>query len=739
MSGAARFEGDAAADAAMIAHLTPPLAAGAARSVFAVAADGSVTLPAARRPTVLLGLRQDLQADALSVTVTPQDESLPLSLRFAGWSEAGSVLAVEAAEAAAERGYALAATLGGAAVDPAKLTDWLELVLIEGNLGRLIAVLGTEQVRLRREIRRLRALRCIATAEVDALDRIGAELGLPRLDGRLGWDQEASQITVRQERETDPDYRVRLGLFRPFLAPTRPAVADLLQSAFPGIAVREPGDPLAVAVKLIGVGDDAPRQALLAQLRAERMVFLAEGEPGDAIHAARPMTAAGRTRLAAMRLRLAAAFQSAPDAAVAPRLADALDRAGRLWRAVGGPKLDVTRAQDAAGGSRFELGLGVAVALPGAEAAAAARAALLAGAAAPADDPETAAVLDAARAAEAARGDAADDALAWLWRAAGLATAHRIDAGSIYLSHLATAGLVIDAPDTVQEAASLRAVFNAPGDPATTAALVAALDRAQAADPGRFTPLDAAAAQPLWQAAQDLPPAAPASAILAGAGLPVPSQAAPTVAALGQLAPEVLATLQLEAGLAAQIRAGDPQAIAPLQAVVAALRAAGVVSLLPLVTPAEVLLVAGAVALPVAGVNLGERRATGIRWAVEPLGGQAQIAPLGFRSVLRAAQPGLIAVTALGYVRDGAPDPYEFRVEFPDGTVLDLPAYERLMNALERCFPVGIEVNTWALRTAHVDLNNDGAPDRLPPQLARHYRRFRMPRLRGLTEPDLLQ
>ena len=172
-----------------------------------------------------------------------------------------------------------------------------------------------------------------------------------------------------------------------------------------------------------------------------------------------------------------------------------------------------------------------------------------------------------------------------------------------------------------------------------------------------------------------------------------------------------------------------------MTAVVAALQGAGVVSLLPLVTPTDVLLVAGAASLPVAGVNLGERRATGVRWSVESLGGTAEIARVGLRTSVSARVPGLIAVVALGYVRDGAPDPYEIRVEMPAGTVLDLTGYERVMNALERCFPIGVEVNTWSLRQRHVDLDGDGVADPLPPTMARHYRHFRMPRLRGMEEP----
>ena len=62
-------------------------------------------------------------------------------------------------------------------------------------------------------------------------------------------------------------------------------------------------------------------------------------------------------------LRQSYAFDSAHG--VAPPLAAALDRAGRVCRALGSSIVwQVTRAQDDAGGSRYELGLGVDVDWP---------------------------------------------------------------------------------------------------------------------------------------------------------------------------------------------------------------------------------------------------------------------------------------------------------------------------------------------------------------------------------------
>ena len=733
MTGASPERGADAA-AGMIDHLTAPLAAGALRTVFVPGADATVALPSARRPTLLVLLRRPLDAQTLTLNATLDGVALGL-LRFAPWSEAGAALVLAGgSEVSLPRALAIGASIAGAALESAAIADWIEIVTIEGMTGRIVTVLASETVRLRREMGVLSAMRSLRHAENDALDRVGTELAVPRLDSVPAWDAARNEILSTPAREPDDAYRARLAVWRPFVVPTPPAIAALLANVDPRLTVTEPGDPLAIAIKLVGIGSDAPRQALFAHIRADRLVFLQLGVPGDAVHAARPTPATRRAIEAIARARLTLKFPAAPDAAVAPRLAEALDRAARILIALNGAPIPLIRAQDAAGGSRFELGLGAAVTLPATPDADALRSLLLDGARPVTADAEAEALIGVARATPPPAGDRT---LAWLWQAAGLATAHRLSADALYVSHLPTRGLTIEAADTLPAGTQspLRAVFNAPGDPGLTAVLSAALDRAMAAAPGTFTLIAEADTAAAIALAVDLPAADPAVSILAGAGLPVASRAAPTVAALLALPSEIRVVLRLEADLAASIRTGAPAAMAPLGAVVAGLRAGGVVSLLPLVTPADVLLVAGAASLPVAGVNLGERRTTGIRWSIESLGGAAAAGAIGFRNALAASRPGLVAVVALGYVRDGAPDPYEIRVELPDGALLDLAGYERVMNALERCYPVGVEVNTWSLRQRHVDLDGDGKPDPLPPTLARHYRRFRIPRMRGMEEP----
>jgi hypothetical protein len=99
-----------------------------------------------------------------------------------------------------------------------------------------------------------------------------------------------------------------------------------------------------------------------------------------------------------------------------------------------------------------------------------------------------------------------------------------------------------------------------------------------------------------------------------------------------------------------------------------------------------VLLVAGALGLPEAGLNLNGRRATGFRWFVVPIhpsGGEpATIRAIGSRTQLVAQRPGLFAVVCVGYARRALTDPYEVRVELPGEATLTLEQYEYLMNLL---------------------------------------------------------
>lgn len=738
MTGVLAPEAGADALAQMVGHLTAPLGAGAARSSFSPDGTGKVSLPPARRPTLLAVLRQALQQDELVVSASIAGQPALDGLRFAPFSPAGSALMLwTGGEVLAAADCTLAAKLGAAALAPTDLADWLGLDLVEGNLGRLLAALGDEKARLRRETAQLAAMRALAFAAGDALDRIGADVGVPRLSSKPAWNGASEEIIAIPAPETDADYRRRLAVWRPLVVPTPAGVRSLLGQVDPRVTVREAATQMAVAVRIIGAGDDSvdpARTYLLGRLRTDRLAYLNDNGTGAAIHAARPMTDAGRSAEAAMRARLASAFSAAPDAALAPRLAQGLDRAARVLIALGAAPVPIAHAQDPAGGSRYETGMGVAVTLPALAAADTLRTAMLAaaGGAALADPLADQLVRQAAALAP----PPGERALDWLWEVAGLATRHQLDADTLYLSHLSTAGLTIET-QRAGRVVTLRAVFNAPGDPGHSAALQQALDRIAAAPSADFTAVPAANVASALALAQDLAPAHPANNVLAGAGLPPGTNGASAATALGSIPADLWTLYELESSLAAKVRAGDPAANAPLAAIVQAMRAAGFVSLLPLVGSIRVFLVAGVVSLPSAGVNLGERIATGVRWMMIPLTGSAELAqPTGFASKVMLAPDSLVAMVALAYIRDGNPEPYELQIDLPDGQLLDPAGYERVMNALERVYALGVQVNTWRLRQGHVDLDGDGAGDPLPPRLARHYRQFRMPRMRGIEEPE---
>lgn len=738
MTDFASPEASAEALKAMIAHLTGPLDAGAEVSGFDPDAAGAVALPPARLPFLQVTLRAPLGWAGLTVGADLDGTALD-PLRFAPFSPEGSALLLwVGGEATPAMTCTLQASRDGAAVDPAEISGLVRLDMVEGNLGRILAVLGDEKARLRREASCLGAMRRLTFATGDALDRLGNDLGVPRLTSVLAWDGGRHEIVSIPGDETDADYRRRLAVWRPFLAPTPAAVRALLGQVDPRVTVEEPGGPLAAAIRVVGASEDAVdplRRYLLTRVRADRLVFLADAAPGNAIHAARPQSVDGRAEDEAMRGRLAQAFAADADAAAAPRLAAALDRAARVLIALGADPMKIARAQNDAGGSRYELGMGVAVTLPAEAAAEALLTAALDPVRVPGDDAEAEALI---RQIAADSPEAGDRTLDWLWAVVGLATRHRLDADHVYLSHLTSGGLTVETEARNGLEVDLRATFNAPEDTGKTAALQASL--AEALGQGLPVALLAEADVPAaLAAARDPAPGDPANAILAAVGLPTATGGVEAAAALARIPSDLWAVLSVEDGLAARITAGNPDTTAPLAEAVEALRRSGIAALLPIATAAGWLLVAGAVSLPKAGVNLGERIATGARWVAIPLRGTAALsAASGFTTRLRLSADGLAVVVALGYVRGAAPDPYELRIDMAEGELLDLAGYERVMNALERIFAIGVEVNTWRLRQHHVDLDGDGMADALPPRLARSYRSFRVPRARGLEEPEAL-
>ena len=761
------------------AHLTGPLQTGAAYESVPLEAGGTATVRAGRHLLVLVALTSPLGVDGLQVAATADPGSQAVTLppvTFAPWTEAGAALAVFVPPANPVTGTGLPHTValagsrltpgGPVGVPPAELGRLVELQLVEGILGRLLAVMSAETARIRRTARQILAVRALDTAQGDALDRHGSDLGVARFTNDIAVVN--GQIGTVPRSEPDDEYRRRLALYRTFLRANRRRVTDLLNGPGPDdqpnagplgqlglrarFIVREGDEPFAVAVHIVS-GDTAdPRTRFLGYIRAAYLIWPQDTPTANAVHAARLLPSSTRARIEALRatVRATATFteDAATDAAMAPGLAAALARAGRCRTALGvTTPLTVTRAQ-ADVGSRFELGTGVSVTLPPAAELQALAAAVTAGGGQGAD-PEVAALIRTMTPASVA----ADPEGAWFYRACGLQTVHRAASGTLYLSHLPNAGLVItgnqatDPPATVASGASLplESRYQAPGDPGTDAALLAALSRSAAAWAAAggtaWTTLSDADAPSRWAQARPLTvsPPEPIVGMLVGAGLVALADPTTAVQSLGRLPRELVQTLQLDHALAAGLIAGDGTAANALLRLVRILRTQGVSSALPLVTTAnDVLLVVGALGLPGAGLNLNEQRATGFRWYVVPLQGpRGSLRTLASRAVFTPFQPGLWAIVVLAFARTGTTvDPYQYQLDLPDGATLDLRQYEFLMNLLAQVTPAGVQVSTFGLRQNHVDVGGLG-PGSLPPTASHTFRAFRS-RSRGLrpSRPD---
>src|SRR5262249_22172441 len=281
-------------------------------------------------------------------------------------------------------------------------------------------------------------------------------------------------------REPDQEYKRRLGIYRPFLMPSRRNVLALLNG--PGttgqnsgllgqagvtsrVSMTESDTEFAVGILLVENPAGGQKPAFFDFLRKVQLV-----QPSADVPASRLVSTAARARENAMRARLRAAFRFAPGAYVAPGLAAALDRLGRCRQALGATTpLTVLRAQDDAGGSRFELGLGVELPVPNATELDAMAAALDSRTIAASADAETRAVLAGMTPALAA----SDPAGRWLLGPCGLRTVHVTAAGTLYLSHFPVFGMTVAFPPG--PGGRLEARFQADGDGDLNVVLAAAL------------------------------------------------------------------------------------------------------------------------------------------------------------------------------------------------------------------------------------------------------------------------
>ena len=750
-----------AAHQSMFAHLSGPFAAGAVETPLVIDAAGEARVDwRARLPLLLISPRVAVGAERLDCTVRITQSSgeivEPVVVRFAPYTEPGASVLVYRPGATSMEGdlatpfqVRLDAGTGG---DAASLRDRFELRVVEGNLARLLYVIGSEKMRLRRQASELYAMRRIAEARDDALDRLGAELGVPRFDARLTWDQTLRTPTIVRQREADAPFRSRLGIYRPFLRASRRAVENALNgpgagdnAGFPSrvgvrdrLTIAEPDSDLLAAVRLVSGPDEAPRTAFLAHLR--QAVLL---EPGVDVPATRLLPSAVRAEENALRARLTLALEFPANAHIAPLLARALDRVAECRRALGiTRRWRVLRTQEDNGGSRYELGLGVDVEqLPPAELDV-----LVASHVAGSVAADTPAAIRALLAQMQPRAANEDPHGRWLLAPCGLSTVHPLDASKTYVSHLALHGLIIGknaaaATDTLFLDARLNAPFDSGPDARVVLALADADAERAAAGIAPWTLLTGAQERAAWGLA--VPPADALVQSMEDAHIHMDRDATAVnraTSALQLLPSELIATLQLDAAFAALLITHDASAAQSLLTSIIAFQNAGFLSVLPLFTSDNrVLLVVAVTTLPGSATLLTGRSKNSFRWYLMPIDGEHGALERGIGS-RNAWSPGngVAAVVAVVAGKRGSTDPrervepLELRVSLPDGALVNLEQYEFLMNLLDRVRPLGVIVDTRGIR-GRIDADGNGEAERLSPTLSRTFRPYQQARRIGAS------
>jgi hypothetical protein len=281
--------------------------------------------------------------------------------------------------------------------------------------------------------------------------------------------------------------------------------------------VLEADNAFALAIHLVAAGNDTPRTNFLAFLRAMHLVQPQSPMPGD------PYVTAIRPDEGVLRGRLVANFSLPPNTSLAPNLAVALDRVGRCRAALGATTpWVISQAQTDGGGSRFELGLGATLAAPTGGRAQRARYCRSRSESRPINRHGGRGATTSDDAATGWRGPEGS----WLLTPCGLRTVHRLNTGSVYVSHFPTFGMAISGPSNtnVNQPVTLEVRYHAPGDPGTNAVLAAGLASALAKWTAQghpaWTVLTDAAGAARRQLAQPVAAGSPAALAFAAAGLP---------------------------------------------------------------------------------------------------------------------------------------------------------------------------------------------------------------------------
>ncbi len=486
----------------MADHLTAPFEAGARFEPLAISATGDVTVDwATRHPVVLVAPAQPLDDVPWSVELRPTGTTDVIIVRFAPYTEEDAFLpalvpGVDSLGTAATFGFNLKLRVDGALVAQNTVTQQLHVQVAEGVTAKTLLLLGSEKPRVRRLGRELAAMRLLGRARDDALDKLGAEVAVPRFADRL--EYKFGALVSSAKREPDDDYRRRVRLYRRSFLRVPGEIRDLLNG--PGadtspnagaigklaekvpvakrgpytkrFSVDEQPDELAIGIHLVAAGDSKYRDNFLEFVRAVHLIWPRQTAQADAVHEARylPRGKGGREERYDHEQRLRkelrslftfSSLEAGAEPALAVGLSEALIRAARCIKALGGPvPLPAFRTQRGDRGSRYELGLGADVKrLTGAELAAmrTQHAALMAA------DPEFGQIANPdpndPRVKKEIQGllktmqpatAAADPDGLWLFEPCGLRTVHRLPSQAnapwpvTHLSHFPVHGIVIE-------------------------------------------------------------------------------------------------------------------------------------------------------------------------------------------------------------------------------------------------------------------------------------------------------
>ncbi|WP_030795944.1 hypothetical protein [Streptomyces sp. NRRL S-337] len=742
----------------------PPVYAAAARRRTVPLSQGAFTVNGPfHEPVLLVRLRRPLADQAVVVRCAGDGERELPPVVYAPFSGAGTLLPAflppppTAGEGPAEgSGNSLRITarvhvvpapdchapvLPEQVLGPALAEDeagaLVEGVLLEGLLARLAYLATMEKQRIIRQVREISACRHVELAFSSALDSLGRDLGVRRLPD-----------------EDDARYRARLMMFTSWRLPTPAGLDEALNgpgadgapnaglpSRF-GVSARfrlqERQNPLALATRLVDVGTEgaARRARFHSVLRTLYLLDLDQAVP--------PLMPAERHQQLEDVRQVLTSQVSRPAGPptvrhLAPSLAIALARLVRLMRALGDTgTVTLRRAHVEEPDPLHELGLGATLDQFGKQRLTAMAEAV------PHLQAGTGDMADLARTL-VPRPFAEDPVGTWLVQPCGLRTVHPLSSSTFFVSCLPMSGLTIDGPPTMArgETAVVQARHNS--DTSTGGLHVLAAEAVRLAK-GRFAeeglgaapaPLTGDALDTLLQdvaGRQPTPPPAQVKPLVDGdllakdgAGFTKDVRA---VVVIDQLVAYPFTAAQLTA-----LGSGETLKNA-VAARVEALLNSGFYSVQGIwdTTGNRLLVLASVSLLPGRPPKPGERPPAEFRWFTTevPEPSAPNSLPLtlvnstGGRINVNAARDGLALMVCLGQARRGLADPYEVRVELPEGAVLDGDQFGYVMNVLESLCPLGIEINTTELRRNHVQFGDDGvAQPFLARDASRTYHRYR--------------